>query len=131
MNEQNMNNTYPEQVKDDFEEYFGEQYHQAKSDGERYELFLKALDSDDVTGNGSGSYYMNRSKAREMVLANIEYIANGISDDEWTTMQANGLSNGEWTTTHLEDYIANDGWETLDVITRYSTLVDLQEHDEL
>lgn len=118
MTEQNMNNTYPEQVKADFEEFFGEQYHQAKNDDERYDLFLKALDSDDVTGNGSGSYYMNRSKARKMVLANIEYIANG-------------LSNYGWTSTPLEDFIADDDWETLDVITRYHTLCDLWEHDEL
>ena len=117
MTEQNTNATYTEQVKADFEAYYGEQYHQAKSDDERYEIVQQALD-DALTGNGSGSYYMNRSKAREMVLANIEYIADG-------------LSNYGWTTTPLEDFIADDDWETLDVITRYHTLCDLWEHDEL
>lgn len=118
MTEQNINDTYGDQVKDAFEEYFGELYHQAKSDDERYEIVQQALDGDEVTGNGSGSYYMNRSKAHEMVLANIEYIANG-------------LSNYGWTSTPLEDFIADDDWETLDVITRYHTLCDLWEHDEL
>ena len=116
MNKQNMNNTYPKQVKDNFEEYFGEQYHQSTSDDERYALILQALGDDSVTGNGSGSYYMNRSKAREMVLANIEYIAKGISNEGWTT-------------TPLEDFIANDDWETLDVIARYHTLSDLWQHN--
>lgn len=118
MNEQNINDTYGDQIKDDFEEYYGEQYRQAKSDDERDEIVRQALDGDEVTGNGSGSYYMNRSKAREMVLNNIEYIANG-------------LSNEGWTATSLEDFIADDDWETLDVITRYNTLCDLWEHDEL
>lgn len=116
MNEQNMNSTYPEQVKDDFEEYFGEQYHQSNSNDERYALILQALGDDSVTGNGSGSYYMNRSKAREMVLNNIEYIAKGISNEGWTT-------------TPLEDFIASDDWETLDVIARYHTLSDLWQHN--
>lgn len=116
MNEQNMNNTYPEQVKDDFEEYFGEQYHQSNSNDERYALILQALGDDSITGNGSGSYYMNRSKAREMVLNNIEYIAKGISNEGWTT-------------TPLEDFIADDDWETLDVIARYHTLSDLWQHN--
>lgn len=118
MNEQNINNTYPEQVKDDFNEYFGELYHQAKNDDERYALILQALDDDSVTGNGSGSYYMNRQAAKEMVMANIEYVANG-------------LANEEWTMTPLEDFIANDDWESLDVIARYHTFNDLWEHDEL
>lgn len=116
MTEQNMNNTYPEQVKDDFEAYYGEQYHQSNSDDERYALILQALGDDSVTGNGSGSYYMNRSKAREMVLNNIEYIAKGISNEGWTM-------------TPLEDFIASDDWETLDVITRYHTLSDLWQHN--
>lgn len=116
MNEQNTNTTYPEQVKDDFEEYFGEQYHQSNSNDERYALILQALGDDGVTGNGSGSYYMNRSKARQMVLNNIEYIAKGISNEGWTT-------------TPLEDFIANDDWETLDVIARYHTLSDLWQHN--
>ena len=116
MNEQSS--TYPEQVKDDFDGLFGKLYRQAKNDDERYELVQQALDGDDVTGNGSGSYYMDRSKAREMVLNNIEYIAEGFSNDEWSA-------------TPLEDFIANDDWETLDVIARYHTLNDLWEHDEL
>ncbi len=118
MTEQNTNATYTEQVKVDFEEFFGEQYHQAKNDDERYEIVQQALDDDWVTGNGSGSYYMDRQKAKEMVLANIEYIANGFSNEEWTT-------------TTLEDLIACDNWELIDVITRYHTLDDLWEHNEL
>lgn len=98
--------------------FFGEEYHQAKTENERYELVQQALDSDDVTGNGSGSYYMNRQKAKEQVLANLEYIANG-------------MANEEWTTTPLEDFIASGDWESLDVITRYHTFNDLWEHDEL
>ena len=116
MNEQNMNNTYPKQVKDDFDTYFGEQYYQSNSNDERYALILQALGDDSVTGNGSGSYYMNCNKAREMVLNNIEYIAKGISNEGWTT-------------TSLEDFIANDDWETLDVIARYHTLSDLWQHN--
>lgn len=118
MTEQNTNATYAEQVKADFEEFFGEEYHQAKTENERYELVQQALDSDDVTGNGSGSYYMNRQKAKEQVLANLEYITNG-------------MANEEWTTTPLEDFIASGDWESLDVITRYHTFNDLWEHDEL
>ena len=114
MNEQ----TYPEQVKDDFEEYYGKQYRQAETEYKRCELLQDALDSDEVTGNGSNSYYMNRQKAKEMVLANIEYIANGFCNEEWST-------------TPLEDFIASDDWESLDVITRYHTLNDLWGHNEL
>lgn len=117
-----QNTTYQEQVKADFEAYYGEEYHQAKNDDERYELVRQALDQalldDGVTGNGSGSYYMNRQAAKEMVMANIEYIAKGFSNDEWSTIP-------------LEDFIASDDWETLDVITRYHTLNDLWEHNEL
>lgn len=115
--QQNTNATYPEQVKADFEEFFGKQYHQAKTEDERYELVQQALNSD-VTGNDNGSYYMNRQAAKDMVMANIEYVANE-------------LSNEEWTTTPLEDFIASDDWESLDVITRYHTLNNLWEHDEL
>lgn len=118
MNEQNMNNTYPEQVKDDFEAYYGEQYRQAKNDNERFEVVQEALEGDWVTGFGSNSYYMNRQEAREMVMANIEYVANGLANEEWTTIT-------------LEDFIASDDWETLDVITRYHTLDDLWGHNEL
>lgn len=118
MTEQNTNTTYTEQIKADFETYYGEQYRQAKNDDERYEIVQQALDDDDVTGNGSGSYYMNRNKAREMVIANIEYVANGLANEEWTTIS-------------LEDFIASDDWETLDVIARYHTLDVLWEHDEL
>lgn len=114
MNEQ----TYMKQVKADFEAYYGEQYQQAKNDDERYELVQQALDGDWVTGNGSNSYYMNRQEAKEMVLANIEYIANGFSNEEWST-------------TLLEDLIACDDWELIDVIARYHTLDDLWEHSEL
>lgn len=118
MTEQNTNATYTEQVKADFEAYYGEQYRQAKNDDERYELVQQALDGDWVTGNGSNSYYMNRQAAKEMVMANIEYVANGLANEEWTTIS-------------LEDFIASDDWETLDVITRYHTLNDLWEHNEL
>lgn len=118
MTEQNTNVTYTEQVKADFEAYYGEQYHQAKNDGERYELVQEAFDGDWVTGNGSGSYYMNRQEAKEMVMANIEYVANGFSNEEWSTAT-------------LEDLIACDNWELIDIIARYHTLDDLWEHDEL
>lgn len=113
-----QNNTYPKQVKNDFEAYYGEQYHQSNSNDERYALILQALGDDSVTGNGSGSYYMNRQAAKEMVMDNIDYVANVINDKEWTTKP-------------LEKYIVNGEWEELDVIVRYHTLYDLWDHDEL
>lgn len=121
MTEQNTNTTYQEQVKADFEEFFdsvyGERYEQAETKQEKLKLEEKAfqealVDSDDVTGNASGSYYMNRQAAKEMVLDNIDYVANVINNKEWTTKP-------------LEKYIVNNEWESLDVIARYHTLYDL------
>lgn len=120
MTEQNTNATYTEQVKADFEEFFGEQYHQAKANG--YDETAKALvynatDSDDVTGNGSGSYYMNRQAAKEMVMANIEYVAQLCQDTDAT-----------YTFTGM---IADNDWESLDVLVRCRTLIKLFNNDEL
>lgn len=117
--------TYQEQVKADFEEFFAENY------GERYELtkteqqkldledeaYQAALDSS-VTGNDNGSYYMNRDKAREMVLDNIDYVANL-------------LYRCDVTDKPLEYYLANFKEETLDVIVRYHTLELMFENGEL
>lgn len=124
MTEQNV--TYPEQVKADFEEFFGDVY------GERYqkaeteqvksklidEAFQEALIDDSVTGNASGSYYMNAYTARDMVLNNIDYIANL-------------LYRCDVTNKPLEYYLANFKEETLDVIVRYHTLELMFENGEL
>lgn len=123
MTEQNV--TYPEQIKADFEEFFdeqfGERYEQAATKQEKLKLeeeaYQDAIDSD-VTGNDNGSYYMNRQAAKEMVMDNIEYVANVINNKEWTTKP-------------LEKYIINDEWEELDVIVRYHTLYDLWYDGEL
>lgn len=126
MTEQNTNTTYQEQVKADFEEFFGENY------GERYqkaeteqeksnlidEAFQEALIDDGVTGNASGSYYMNAYKARDMVLDNIDYVANL-------------LYRCDVTNKPLEYYFANFKEETLDVIVRYHTLELMFENGEL
>lgn len=125
MTEQNTNTTYQEQVKADFEEFFdsiyGERYEQAATKQEKLNLeeeaYQDAIDSD-VTGNDNGSYYMNRQEAKEMVLANIDYVANVINNKEWTTKP-------------LEKYIINEEWEELDVIVRYHTLYDLWYDGEL
>lgn len=115
-----QNATYPEQVKADFEEFFGEQYHQLKAmnyNETAKVLILDAIDSDDVTGNGSDSYYMNRQKAKDMVLANIDYAAQICQD-----------TDAQYTFTGL---IADNQWESLDVLVRCRTLIKLFKKDEL
>lgn len=120
MTEQNTNTTYQEQVRADFEEFFGEQYHQAKAinyNETAKSLVYDAVDSDDVTGNGSGSYYMNRQKAKDMVLANIDYVAQICQD-----------TDAQYTFTGM---IADNDWESLDVLVRCRTLIKLFNNDEL
>lgn len=126
MTEQNTNTTYQEQVKADFGEFFaenyGERYQKAETEQEKSNLideaFQEALIDDGVTGNASGSYYMNAYKARDMVLDNIDHVANL-------------LYRCDVTDKPLEYYLANFKEETLDVLVRYHTLELMFENGEL
>lgn len=120
-----QNTTYPEQVKADFEEFFaenyGERYEQAKTEQEKLDLedeaYQAALDSS-VTGKDDGSHYLNREEAREMVMNNIDYVAQVLYCLDVTDKP-------------LEYYIFTYQFETLDVIVRYHTLEIMFENGEL
>lgn len=121
-----QNATYEEQVKADFKEFFqenySERYAQAETEQERSELdneaYQAALDSDNVTGNISGSYYMNAYKARKMVERNLAYIAQLLYCYEFTEQP-------------IGYYIGNAAYEELDVIARFYTLEYLNDTGEL
>lgn len=121
-----QNTTYQEQVKEDFGEFFddvyGERYQKAETEQVKSKLidaaFQEALIDNGVTGNASGSYYMNAYTARDMVLNNIDYIANL-------------LYRCDVTNKPLEYYLANFKEEELDVIVRYHTLELMFENGEL
>ncbi len=121
-----QNTTYQEQVKEDFGEFFddvyGERYQKAETEQVKSKLideaFQEALIDDSVTGNASGSYYMNAYTARDMVLNNIDYIVNL-------------LYRCDVTNKPLEYYLANFKEEELDVIVRYYTLELMFENGEL
>ena len=61
--------------------------------------------NDGVTGNGSGSYTMNRAKAKEMVLDNMDLAAEALRD---FCVDAETIGN---------KFLAED-WEYLDVTIR-------------
>ena len=120
-----QNATYEEQVKADFKEFFQENYSEryklTKTEQQKLDLeeeaYQAALDSS-VTGNDNGSYYMNRDKAREMVMNNIDYVAQVLYCLDVTDKP-------------LEYYIFTYEFETLDVIVRYHTLEIMFENGEL
>lgn len=120
-----QNTTYQEQVKADFEEFFGEnygeRYEQAKTEQEKLDLedeaYQAALDSS-VTGKDDGSHYLNREEAREMVERNLAYIAQLLFCYEFTKQP-------------IGYYIGNAAYEELDVIARCYTLEYLHDTGEL
>lgn len=60
---------------------------------------------DNVTGNGSGSYFFNREEAKEMVLDNIDDVKEAFDD-----FGEGGAAFG--------NRVFADEWEEIDVITR-------------
>ena len=79
--------TYLEQVKEDIRNYIRENYttEEITEKMEDRDSFEEELDEelwvdDSVTGNGSGSYTMNRAKAQENVLADIETVQEALRE---------------------------------------------------
>ena len=92
----NVNPILAELTKISVKEYVNEYYNEIL---EEMEL------SDDVTGNGSGSFTFSRDIAKEYVLDNLDIVAE---------MYENGyISNS-----HVVDTVLYGQWETMDVIIR-------------
>lgn len=79
--------TYLEQIKEDIKNYIEGNYtsEEITEKMEDRESFEEELDEelwidDSVTGNGSGSYTMNRAKAQENVLADIETVQEALQE---------------------------------------------------
>lgn len=73
------------------------------------ELYNDFLSADSITGNASGSYYCNSYQAKEMVLGNIEEVAEIYYENY-----------------DMEDFgmeIYNAAWETIDVKARCGVLM--------
>lgn len=69
--------------------------------------------NDGITGNGSGSYTFNSAEAREIVLANIEEVADAYDSFCDAERFGRDISNGEW--------------ETMDVTARCNALYEASE----
>ena len=79
--------TYLEQIKKDIrnhieENYTSEEISEKMEDRDEFEEMLndELWIADDVTGNGSGSYTMNRAKAQENVLNDIETVQEALRE---------------------------------------------------
>lgn len=79
--------TYLEQIKEDIMNYITENYTteeitEKMEDRDEFEETLndELWVDDGVTGNGSGSYTMNRAKAQENVLADIETVQEALRE---------------------------------------------------
>lgn len=78
---------YLEQIKEDIRNYIKENYTSEEitekmEDRDEFEEMLndELWVADDVTGNGSGSYTMNRAKAQENVLNDIETVKEALRE---------------------------------------------------
>lgn len=72
----------------------------------KYDEILEDMElSDDVTGNGSGSFTFNTNVAKEHVLDNLDIVAEMYED-------------GYISNSHVVDMILYGQWETMDVIIR-------------
>ena len=79
--------TYLEQIKEDImeaikSEYSMDEIMEKMENRDSFEEELNDLlwTDDSVTGNGSGSYTMNRAKAQEFVLADIETVQEALQE---------------------------------------------------
>ena len=79
--------TYLEQIKEDIrnhikENYTNEEISEKMEDRDEFEEMLndELWTDDNVTGNGSGSYTFDRSKAQEFVLADIETVQEALRE---------------------------------------------------
>lgn len=73
----------------------------------------EAWTNDSITGNASGSYTFNAAEAREIVLANIEEVADAY--DNFCDFERFGRA------------ISNGDWETMDVTARCNALLEASE----
>lgn len=99
---------YMEAIKQDIREAIEEDYNIADYES-RDEMEEKLNDElwidDSVTGNASGSYYCNSSKAREAVLDNMDIVAEALR--EFCTPAE-----------EIGERFLNEDWEWLDVTAR-------------
>ena len=72
----------------------------------KYNEILEEMElSDDVTGNGSGSFTFSRDIAKEYVLDNLDIVAEM-------------YENGYITNSHVVDTFLYGQWESMDVVIR-------------
>lgn len=99
---------YLESVKEDVEEMLRTEYAVSEySDREELEEVLndELFVNDSVTGNASGSYTMNRYKAMECVIDNLEILEEALNEF--------GVSRGA-----VGERFLNQDWEYFDVTIR-------------
>ena len=79
--------TYLEQIKEDIRNYIEDNYTteeitEKMEDRDEFEEMLndELWIDDSVTGNGSGSYTMNRAKAKENVMADVETVQEALRE---------------------------------------------------
>ena len=78
-------------------------------------LFDRMFDDDSVTGNGPGSYTMDRWTARCNVMGDSE------SDDIISDMVDEGILDNE----RLGEYYSSQNWEAIDVMIRCHLLDEI------
>lgn len=102
--------TYMEQLISDIEQVLADDFNveEYSDDLERLadDLNDYCWDADSVTGNGSGSYYFHREKAKQQVLENgMDYLNEAVKDF--------GITEEE-----IGRMFLQEGWGGLDVIIR-------------
>jgi hypothetical protein len=104
--------TYLEQIKEDIrnhieENYTNEEISEKMENRDEFEEMLndELWTDDNVTGNGSGSYTFDRSKAQEFVLADIETVQEALRE---FCVEADTIA---------EKFLESD-WEYFDVTAR-------------
>jgi len=110
-----MSRKYIDEVKDGIEyvinDYISsDDYRDLDRDELSQQLYDDLWIDDHVTGNGSGSFTMNREEAKEIVLA-----------DGFDTL-VEAIDEGLYTYEELGKAVVDGDWETLDVIARCTVL---------
>lgn len=118
--------TYEEQMREDLTTYIKDNDIDIvrMSNDPQYldRVYDDILVADEVIGNGSGSYFFSRAKAKEQVLFDGFRYFNGLRDEDG------------YEADYIISLIANDDWETLDVMIRghicFQVLYDIVEEHE-
>lgn len=98
---------YKEAVTNDVREYLDENWEKGKriTDDDRMTLHDDMFIADSVTGNGSGSYTFDRSKAEEYVCHNLDLLGEALDEFCVDGATLREKMDGEWADVTIRCYM--------------------------